>query len=82
MVQSVLAGEEQTLVRLARLGYEAAVVARAEEPFGPVMRARTQMLQAKGLLTPGQSREELIVVEAVSSRGAPVTNQGEFEDVA
>jgi release factor glutamine methyltransferase len=82
MVQSVLAGERQTLERLDSLGFASAVVARAEEPFGPVMRARAEMLRARGLLRPGQDREELVVVDAVASSVPSTVTGGDFEDVA
>ncbi len=65
MVHSVLAGEEATLERLRAQGLRADVVARADEPFGPVMTARADELRARGLLAPGQTHEELVVVEAV-----------------
>jgi release factor glutamine methyltransferase len=64
MVHSVLAGEERTLEQLRQRGFEAAVVARADEPLGPVMRARAAVLRARGLLQAGQVHEELVVVEA------------------
>ncbi|PRY12538.1 HemK2/MTQ2 family protein methyltransferase [Kineococcus rhizosphaerae] len=64
MVHSVLAGEEATLDRLRDRGFEASVVARADEPFGPVMRARAQVLRERGLLGADQVHEELVVVEA------------------
>ncbi|MFD0484789.1 HemK2/MTQ2 family protein methyltransferase [Kineococcus sp. GCM10028916] len=82
MVQSVLAGERQTLDRLDSRGFASAVVARAEEPFGPVMRARAEMLRARGLLRPGQDREELVVVDAVASSVPSTVTGGDFEDVA
>lgn len=64
LTQSTLAGEEPTLTRLAENGFSAAVVARAPEPFGPVMRRREAMLRERGLLGPGQEHEELVVIEA------------------
>ncbi|WP_432564320.1 HemK2/MTQ2 family protein methyltransferase [Kineococcus sp. SYSU DK003] len=90
MVHSALAGEEQTLDGLRRQGFEAEVVARADEPFGPVMRGRAEMLRSRGLLEPGQTHEELVVVEAVAPsrtidvRGSDLQDarEGGFEDVA
>ena len=61
---------------------DCAVVARAEEPFGPVMRARAEMLRARGLMRPGQDREELVVVDAVASSVPSTVTGGDFEDVA
>jgi len=62
MVFSALCGVERTVRRLEEAGLEASVVARRVEPFGPVMSARAGMLEARGLLAPGQRYEELVVV--------------------
>jgi release factor glutamine methyltransferase len=64
LTQSALADEELTLARLREHGLSAAVVARAPEPFGPVMRRREAMLRERGLLGPDQQHEELVVIEA------------------
>ena len=84
MVQSALADEEATLEHLQRNGFTATVVARADEPFGPVMRARAEALRARGLLRPGQAHEELVVVEATAPSAAPAPQgrDGGFESVA
>ena len=76
MVQSALAGEEQTVRRLRAQGLAVEVVARADEPFGPVMRARAAMLRARGLVSPEQVHEELVVVEAVAPTVSPVRPDG------
>jgi release factor glutamine methyltransferase len=34
-------------------------------PFGPVMRARADLLQARGLIAPGERTEELVVIRAI-----------------
>jgi release factor glutamine methyltransferase len=44
------------------------VVARCTVPFGPVMRARAAMLEARGLVEPGQRQEELVIVGARRGR--------------
>jgi release factor glutamine methyltransferase len=44
------------------VGLDAGVVARAVLPFGPVMRARAALLEARGLITPGHRAEEIVVV--------------------
>ncbi len=64
LVQSQVSGEDATIERLDAAGLRASVVARATVPFGPVMRARADTLRARGLLHPGQSDEELSVIEA------------------
>ena len=62
MVFSALCGVDLTVRRLEDAGLEASVVARRVEPFGPVMTARAAMLEARGLVAPGQRHEELAVV--------------------
>ncbi|MFB9376790.1 HemK2/MTQ2 family protein methyltransferase [Kineococcus gynurae] len=64
MVHSALADEDRTVQRLRDRGFRAAVVDRAPEPFGPVMRRRAALLRSRGLLRPDQDHEELVVVEA------------------
>jgi release factor glutamine methyltransferase len=62
MVFSALCGVELTLDQLEAAGLDASVVTRRIEPFGPVMTARAEMLEARGLVAPGQRYEELVVV--------------------
>ncbi|WP_242910534.1 HemK2/MTQ2 family protein methyltransferase [Actinomadura terrae] len=64
MVHSALNGVEPTLVALRQAGLRASVVARHREPFGPVLRGRAESLTARGLLSPGQGHEELVVIRA------------------
>ncbi|WP_243719699.1 HemK2/MTQ2 family protein methyltransferase [Actinomadura sp. KC06] len=64
VVHSALNGVAATLVALRRVGMRASVVVRHREPFGPVMRSRAKLLEARGLLRPGQRHEELVVVRA------------------
>ncbi|QLY28765.1 hypothetical protein [Nocardia huaxiensis] len=64
MVHSALCGTDRTLHRLRDSGLEAAVVARALIPFGPVLRRRAGWLTARGLIDPGQRDEELVVIRA------------------
>jgi release factor glutamine methyltransferase len=63
VVQSAVADETRTLERLRAVGLQARVVARAREPFGPVMTRRAALLESRGLIEPGQRVEELVVVE-------------------
>jgi release factor glutamine methyltransferase len=44
------------------VGLHARVIARAELPFGPVMRARAALLEGRGMIAPGQRTEEIVVV--------------------
>lgn len=64
MVHSAVCGPERTVERMGEAGLAGTIVERASIPFGPVMRARATMLAARGLVEPGQSVEELVVVEA------------------
>lgn len=61
-VHSALCGVDRTLHQLRGGGLKASVVARADEPFGPVMRGRAARLRARGLLAAGQRTEELVVI--------------------
>lgn len=64
MVHSALCGTARTLSGLRRSGLKAAVVARAMEPFGPVLRERAGYLAERGLISPGENYEELVVIRA------------------
>lgn len=61
-VHSALCDVDRTLRQLRGGGLKAAVVARADEPFGPVMRRRERLLRERGVLDGGQGSEELVVV--------------------
>ena len=61
-VHSALCGVDRTLHQLRGGGLKASIVARADEPFGPVMRARAELLRRQGLLAPDQRTEELVVI--------------------
>ncbi|HEX3622966.1 MAG TPA: HemK2/MTQ2 family protein methyltransferase [Acidimicrobiales bacterium] len=62
VVFSALCGVDATLDQLAAAGLDASVVSRTIEPFGPVMTARAGLLEARGVIQPGQRHEELVVV--------------------
>jgi release factor glutamine methyltransferase len=62
LVHSTLCDEDRTVQQLRGGGLKAAVVARGEAPFGPVMRDRRRRLCELGLIEPGQRVEELVVV--------------------
>lgn len=62
LIHSGLCDEDKTLRQLRGGGLKAAVVARAEEPYGPVMRARRHGLVADGLVEEGSDSEELVVI--------------------
>lgn len=68
MVHSGLCGVERTLGRLRHAGLRAVVTERRYIPFGPVLRARARWLEARGLIAPGEEKEELVVVRAERER--------------
>jgi release factor glutamine methyltransferase len=62
LVQSTLVGEEETLGMLRDGGLEADVVLRRRGELGPLMSARVQALEQRGLLPAGERHEDVIVV--------------------
>ncbi|MGW6427592.1 HemK2/MTQ2 family protein methyltransferase [Nocardia sp. NPDC055053] len=70
IVHSALSDPERSVRQLRDRGTDARVIAEGIVPFGPVMRARAGWLAARGLITPGQLYEELVVirVDRTSSR--------------
>ncbi|MFN2495233.1 MAG: HemK2/MTQ2 family protein methyltransferase [Pseudonocardiaceae bacterium] len=64
LVHSAVCDEDATVSRLADADLDAEVLIRTTVPFGPVMRARVAMLEARGLIEPGQRNEELVVIGA------------------
>jgi release factor glutamine methyltransferase len=63
--------ENVTVCRLIDAGVRVEVLARSTIPFGPVMRLRAAMLEARGLIQPGQRDEELVVIAAHAPAGGP-----------
>ena len=70
LVQSSVCGERATLDALRRAGLDARRVAAECGPLGPLMRARAELLEARGLLAPGQREEELLVLAGRRQRVA------------
>ncbi|HEX8053468.1 MAG TPA: hypothetical protein VF517_10785, partial [Thermoleophilaceae bacterium] len=64
MVVSSLTGEEETLAALRAGGLRAEVVARERGPLGPLVSARAELLERRGLLAPGEREEDMLVIEA------------------
>ena len=62
LVHSAIAGIDVTLDQLRLAGLSASVIARQRVSFGPVMRTRQRFLQRTGMVQPGQTHEELVVV--------------------
>ncbi|MFD3519957.1 HemK2/MTQ2 family protein methyltransferase [Streptomyces sp. NPDC058653] len=64
LVQSALCGVHDTLERLERAGLPAGVTDRRLVPFGPVLASRRQWLLDRGLIAPGDEKEELVIIRA------------------
>lgn len=64
LVHSALCGVPATLERLERAGLPAEVTDRRSVPFGPVLASRRQWLMDRGLIAPGDDKEELVVIRA------------------
>ncbi|MFE4610261.1 HemK2/MTQ2 family protein methyltransferase [Streptomyces niveus] len=64
LVHSALCGVPATLERLERAGLPAEVTDRRSVPFGPVLTSRRQWLMDRGLIAPGDDKEELVIIRA------------------
>lgn len=64
LVHSAVCETDLTLDALDRAGLVPRVLAKATVPFGPVMRSRAALLEARGLVGPGQREEDLVVLGA------------------
>ena len=64
LVQSAVADHARSVRRLRREGLDVEVVRREHVPFGPVMRARAELIRARGLGVGEQDVEELVVLRA------------------
>jgi release factor glutamine methyltransferase len=67
MVVSSLTGEPETLDCLRAGGLEPEVLARERGPLGPLVSARAELLERRGLLAPGEREEEMLVIAARSA---------------
>ncbi len=70
LVQSSVCGLDATLERLERGGLQGEVIARSRGPLGPLLAARAERLERRGVLGPGQREEEVQVIRAARV-GAP-----------
>lgn len=64
LVQSALSDPELTVDCLRTAGLKSAVTQRRRIAFGPVLRTREKWLRERGLLSPADNEEELVVVRA------------------
>jgi release factor glutamine methyltransferase len=65
VTHSSLCGVGATLRRMAGAGLRAEVLRRADGPLGPLATARAGLLEERGLLAPGERREEVVVIAGV-----------------
>src|SRR3954469_19039930 len=66
LVHSDLIGVERTVAALEAGGLRVDVVERRRGPLGPLLTARAPLLEARGLLAPGEREEELVVVRGAA----------------
>ena len=64
MVVSSLTGEDETLRALRAGRLEPEVVDRRRGPIGPLVSARVEMLERRGILGPGEREEDMLVIAA------------------
>jgi release factor glutamine methyltransferase len=62
LVHNDLIGLEPTVAGLERTGLRVDVVERHHGPLGPVLTARAEMLEERGMLAPGVREEDVVVV--------------------
>jgi release factor glutamine methyltransferase len=67
LVHSEICGIDATLDALRAEGLRPDVVIRHRGPLGPLMRDRVEHLRKRGVLAPGQTEEEVVVIAGVLS---------------
>jgi release factor glutamine methyltransferase len=67
LVHSDLIGVDSTVAALEATGLRVDVVERRRGPLGPILTARAPMLEARGLLAPGQREEDIVVVRGAAA---------------
>jgi release factor glutamine methyltransferase len=68
VVHSSVNGEDETLRRLDAAGLEASIAARHRGALGPLISAQAEALEERGLLTAGQTDEEVVIVRGRRAR--------------
>jgi release factor glutamine methyltransferase len=67
LVHSELIGLQPTVAALERSGLAVDVLERRRGPLGPLLTARAPMLEARGMLAPGEREEEIVVVRGAAA---------------
>jgi release factor glutamine methyltransferase len=66
LVHSSVCGLDPTVEHLEAAGLDVDVLERRPGPFGPLLSARAPVLEARGVLAPGQREEDMLVVRAAA----------------
>ena len=64
LVSSSILGTDRTLELFAEAGLDGEVIARRRGPLGPLMAARVEHLEARGMLPQGQRHEDVVILRA------------------
>jgi release factor glutamine methyltransferase len=75
IVQSNLNGTQRTLDALSAAGLSADVAFRERGPLGPLMTAMIPQLEERGLLSPGERHEEVVVIRGRRPSGSVRTRR-------
>jgi release factor glutamine methyltransferase len=67
LVHSSLIGLEPTVSALEATGLRVEVLERRRGPLGPLLTARAPLLEARGLLAPGEREEEVVIVRGAAA---------------
>jgi release factor glutamine methyltransferase len=67
LVHSELIGLEPTVAALEASGLAVDVLERRRGPLGPLLTARAPLLEARGLLAPGEREEEIVVIRGAAA---------------
>jgi release factor glutamine methyltransferase len=66
VTHSSVNGEDETLEAMRAAGLEPRVLERRRGPLGPLLAPRAPMLEARGLLAPGEREEDLLILAGVA----------------
>jgi release factor glutamine methyltransferase len=70
LLHSSVCGVETTLARMDAAGLRGDVIVRQRGPLGPLLSARTDALEERGLIPPGEHEEDVVVIRAAAKEGA------------
>jgi release factor glutamine methyltransferase len=71
VVHSSVNGVEASCDRLRDAGLECDVALRERGPLGPILTARAQLLEDRGLLAPGEREEDVVVIRGRVEAATP-----------